>query len=76
MIGLRPSFILALLIILPVLGACQNERFAAEGWSGMVLVDNTLFVGTRSGTLFSINSENGSLNFPGLEFTEPFGKDD
>lgn len=76
MIGLRPSFILGLLIILPVLGACQNDRFAAEGWSGMVLVDNTLYVGTRSGSLFSINPENGSLNFPALEFPEPFGKDD
>ena len=71
-----PWLLLILLLLLPLLGACGTRRFAAQGWSGLVLSEETLYVGTRDGRIIALNPENGAPMLPGLTYPDPFGQDD
>ncbi len=58
-----PSRARWLLLAIPALlvTACGTSNFSAEGWSGMALDDNVVYVGDRDGRILALDATNGGL---------------
>jgi outer membrane protein assembly factor BamB len=53
--------LLLLLPLLLLLTACGTGRFVAQGWSGLTLVDNLLYVGSGEGKVVVLNVDDGDV---------------
>ncbi len=58
-----PSRARWLLLAIPalMLTACGTGNFSAEGWSGMALHDDVVYVGDRDGRILALDATNGGL---------------
>lgn len=58
-----PSRARWLLLAIPalLLSACGTGNFSAEGWSGMALHDDVVYVGDRDGRILALDATNGGL---------------
>ena len=61
-------WLLAGIVTLLVLTGCDAGRFtASSGWSGAVVADDVIYIGSRQAELLALDKENGTVrwSFPG-----------
>ncbi len=59
----RKLILLALPLLLLALLGCAGRIATPEGWSGGVVDDDTLYIGTRQGDVRALNTENGETRW-------------
>ena len=65
LIGHKASFALLLSMSLLLMASMGCSRISnPQGWSGGVIVDDALIMGSMDGQVLSINPDNGTQNWP------------
>ncbi len=62
--------VILLMVVLAVFG-CTGTGTIPKGWSGGVIVDDTLFVGSMEGKLVAVSTDNGSQLWPPVSLESP-----
>lgn len=71
--GLSPALVLLAAILLAVVlaGCAQSRNAATQSWSGVVVADDSAFVGTREGRLIQLSLEAGLARIAPYQVPQP-----
>ena len=71
--GLSPALLLLMAIVLAVVlaGCAQSRNAATQSWSGVVVADDSTFVGTREGHLIKLSLDAGLAQIAPYQVPQP-----